>query len=89
MTSVKGLQRVLRKRLPTIDRWKKVTVYKWDSTRMPEHLSPKENTFIIYWNGVKGKNIHPYEAKEIPLKDFEIVFERNRTRLRNETKAYK
>jgi len=75
--SIKGLQRILRKRLAHIDRWKYVKVTK------------DNGTFTIRWYGPKGKNFHPYEYKEIPYEDLEIVTERNRMRLRNETKAYK
>ena len=89
MTTVKGLQRVLRKRLPTIDRWRRVTVYLWDSPRLPWFIKPEKDTFIIYWSGPKRKNIHPDEYKEVPLKDLELITERNRMRLRNKTKQYK
>ena len=89
MSTVKGLQRILRKRLPQIDRWRQVTVYSWDSPRLPWFILPEKDTFIIYWSGPKRKNIHPDEYKEIPLEDLEQIIERNKMRLRNQTKAYK
>jgi hypothetical protein len=85
--TLKGLQRILRKRLPDIDRWKRVTVYNWDNA--PYFIEPSDGMFYIVWSGPKRRNVHPYEYKEIPLSDLEIVAERNRTRLRNATKAYK
>lgn len=77
MTTLKGLQRILRKRLPGIDRWQSVKVY------------PNGDTFVIFWYGPKRKNIHPYESKEIPMCDLKIVADRNRMRLRNKTKSYR
>ena len=87
MTSIKGLQRVLRKRLPEIDRWQKVHVYPWD--KAPYYIPPSDDCFYIVWSGPKRKNIHPYEWREIPMKDIDIVTERNRMRLRNKTKTYR
>ena len=89
MCSVKGLQRVLRKRLPEINRWNRVHVYRWNSPHMPWFINPEKDTFVIYWSGPKRKNIHPDEFKEIPLKDLDEVTERNKMRLRNNTKAYR
>ena len=89
MTTLKGLQRTLRKRLPAIDRWKRVTVYSWDSPRLPWFIKPEMDTFIIYWHGPKRKNIHPDEYREIPLSDLELVAERNKMRLKNLTKTYR
>jgi len=75
MTTLKGLQRILRKRLPFIDRWRSVRVYQ------------EGDYFIIYWYRPKGKNFHPYEFKEIPMSDLEGIVDRNRMRLRNKTKT--
>lgn len=86
---MKGLQRILRKRLPTIDRWGEVTVYSHKSTRLPNWVTPVEGMFYIVWTNPKRKNIHPYEYKEVPLEDLELIAARNRMRLRNQTKAYK
>ncbi len=83
------LQTTLRERLPRIDRWGKVTVYKWNSKRLPWFIQPEEGTFIIYWSKPKRKNIHPDEYREIPLSDLEIIAERNKQRLRNKTKTYR
>jgi hypothetical protein len=87
MTSIKGLQRILRKRLPTIDRWRSVKVYNWDNA--PYYIEPSDGMFYIVWSKPKRKNIHDLEWREIPLTDLELIVERNRMRLRNETKAYK
>ena len=87
--SIKGLQRVLRKRLPAIDRWRKVRVYQWDSTGLPEYIMPQEGTFYVVWSAPKRKNIHPYEYREIPLDDLYEVTDRNRKRLYSLTKTYK
>jgi len=87
MTNIKGLQRVLRKRLPTIDRWKQVTVYMWD--RAPYFIQPRDGMFYIVWSGPKRKNIHPYEYKEIPMEDLGKIVNKNRIRLQNSTKMYK
>jgi len=89
MCSIKGLQRTLRKRLPAIDRWKRVSVYRFDDTRLPEFILPAENCFYIVWTDPKRRNIHPYEYKQIPIEDISEVIRRNRDRLRNETVAYK
>ena len=89
MCTTKGLQRVLRKRLPDINRWKSVTVYKNNDLRLPDWITPDDDTFIIYWHNPKGNNFHPYEYKEIPLSDINLIYEKNRMRLRNSTKAYK
>ena len=87
MCSLKGLQRTLRKRLPEIDRWNKVHVYQWD--KAPYFIHPTDDMFYVVWSGPKRKNIHPYEYKEVPMKDLDLVTDRNRQRLRNRTKAYK
>ncbi|MCP3894980.1 MAG: hypothetical protein GY706_10180, partial [Bacteroides sp.] len=87
MTSLKGLQRIFRKRLPDIDRWRKVTVYNWDGA--PYFITPQDGMFYVVWSGPKRKNIHPYEYREIPLDDIEIIATRNRMRLRNKTKTYR
>ena len=87
--NVKGIQRILRKRLPYIDRWKSVSVYRYDDNKLPWFISPTEGMFYVLWNRPKRKNIHEDEYREIPLADLDIVFERNRTRLYNKTKAYK
>ena len=89
MKSVKGLQRILRKRLPFIDRWGGVSVYRWDSDGLPGIIKPVEGMFYVVWTKPKRKNVHPYEIKEIPLGDLPLIIERNRTRLRNLTKSYK
>jgi len=83
------LQDILRKRLPKIDRWKKVTVYKWNSKRLPWFIDPQEGMFYVVWSGPKRKNIHPDEYREIPLSDLKEVAERNKMRLRNKTKMYR
>ena len=77
----------MRKRLPHIDRWKRVTVYTWDSA--PYFIQPTDGMFYIVWDKPKRKNIHPYEYKEVPMKDLNEMIDRNKMRLRNETKTYK
>ena len=85
--NLKGLQRILGRRLPQIDRWGRVKVYAWDNA--PYFIRPTADTFIIFWDKPKRKNIHPYEYKEIPMADLEVVADRNKMRLRNKTKQYK
>lgn len=87
MCSTKGLQRTLRKRLPHIDRWNRVNVYKYGDERSPVEI--EDGHFIIYWHSPKRKNIHPYEYKQVPLSHLDQVYDRNRIRLRNQTKAYR
>ena len=87
MCTTKTLQRILRRRLPEINRWRKVTVYKWDDPRLPGFITPEDNTFIIYWSGPKRKNIHTDEFREIPMADLDMIADRNRMRLRNKTKT--
>ena len=89
MGSLKGLQRILRKRLPFINRWNMVTVYSWGSARLPWFVDRKQGMFYIFWDKPKRKNIHPYEYKEAPLTHLDDIIERNLQRLRNETKTYK
>ena len=87
--TTKGIQRVLRKRLPTIDRWKRVTVYRYDDERLPWYIEPVDGMFYIVWDKPNRRNIHPDEYREIPLTDLDIIAERNRMRLRNLTKTYR
>ena len=89
MCTTKTLQRILRKRLPEINRWKKVTVHKHDSEKLPPFITPVDDMFYIYWHDPKRKNIHPDEYREIPMADLDEVTERNRMRLRNKTKMYR
>jgi len=91
MTSLKGLQRTLRKRLVDINRWRYVSVLHCDSQRMPCTIKPfvEKETFIIRWYGPKRKNIHREEWKMIPMGDIDEVAERNRMRLRNKTKTHR
>ena len=87
MITMKGLQRILRKRLPEIDRWKYVSVY--SSEDKPDWVVSGPESIIIMWHGPKRSNIHPYEYKEIPKADIDIVADRNRMRIRNKTKIYR
>ena len=83
------LQAILRKRLPRINRWGAVSCYKWNSKRLPWYIDPREGMFYIHWSQPKRRNPHEYEYKEVPLTDLKEVAERNRMRLRNNTKQYK
>ena len=84
------LPNILRKRLDKIDRWGKVTVYKWNSKRLPWYINrPVQGMAYIVWSHPKRKNIHDVEHKEFPLTDLDKVIRRNRNRLGNNTKAYK
>jgi len=87
--SIKGLQRLLRKRIPEIQRWQRVTVYKWNDVKLPWFISPVKDMFYILWHNPRGKNIHTDEYKEVPMGDIDMVFERNRQRYYNKTKAYR
>ena len=87
--STKGLQRVLRKRLETIQRWRQVTVYRYDDKRLPWYIEANEGMFYIVWDKPKRRNVHPDEYKECPLDDLDIIVERNRTRLYNKVKSYR
>ena len=91
MTSLKGLQRVLRKRLPEIDRWKCVSVLKHDSPRISHNHKPftSNGYYYIRWYGPKRGNIHPEEYYEFPCSELEAVVRRKRNRLRNKTKTYR
>ena len=84
------LQDILRQRLPTINRWKSVTVYKWKSKSLPWYIyQPKEDMIYIVWTGPKRKNIHDYEYREAPLKDLKVLIDRNKMRLKNNTKTHR
>jgi hypothetical protein len=89
VTRLEHLQKLLRLRLPQIRRWMKVDVY-YDNT--PDYYAdykPGEGCFIIIWNGTKGRNIHPFEIKEIPFTSLENYIIKTENRLKNETKTYK
>ena len=72
------LTHILEQRLPHIKRWNKVQV------------EADIETFTITWSEPKvATNTHPFESKEMPLTDLDEIIDRNKTRLRNETKTYK
>jgi len=73
----KQLQDILNARLPVIDRWEKVEV------------TQDGVNGLIRWSQPKRGNIHGFETKEFPVKDFPVLIERNVARLANETKTYK
>ena len=74
---IKTLERILKERLPHIKRWRKVSVI-LDC-----------DTFTIYWSDPKtAKNHHPFESKQMPISDIDIIINRNKSRLRNESKLY-
>jgi hypothetical protein len=75
---IKLLEDILHARLPFIRRWGKVNVYQTG------------DTFIIRWDIPKSKgNPHPFETKEVPIKDIDDLIKRNAERLNNEVKTYK
>ena len=84
------LQDILRARIGNIDRWRKVTVYKWNSKRLPWYIDrPIWGMAYIVWSRPKRGNIHDVEHKEFPLTDLDKVINRNRRRLRDKTKEHK
>ena len=94
--TTKGLQRILRKRLPDIDLWRNVTVYNWDSKGLRRFADePVSGMFYIVWSDPYRrdkyqKNKHDkFFCKECKLIDIDEVADRNNMRLRNKTKAYK
>ena len=96
MTSIKGLQRILRRRLPHIDLWRNVTVYGWDSKGLHRFTEePVRGMFYIVWSDPYRrdkyqKNKHDkFFCKECSLDDLELIADRNKMRLRNKTKQYK
>ena len=91
MCTTKTLQRILRRRLPEINRWKYVSVLPWDSPRMSHNMKDFAEPGRIYvrWYGPKRRNIHPEEYKDFPESDLDRVTERNRMRLHNKTKTHR
>ena len=86
----KGLQRVLRKRLPHIDRWRRVTVYRWDSKRLPWFIDrPEKGFYYIVWSGNKRGNIHDDEVVQRPLDNIDYWYNKNNERLKRKTKIHK
>ena len=89
---LKELQTILRKRLPDIKRWRKVSVFGYGDdlpSEITDTNTPKEDKFYIYWNGNKGKNIHRFEVKEAELSAIKDIIRRNTERLENNRKVYK
>lgn len=75
---IQQLRNILNARLPMINRWNKVSI------------EDTGDTFIILWSDPKVKsNTHPFESKECPKSDLDIVIKRNTERLYNEIKTYK
>jgi len=84
------LQFILRARLPEIRRWGMVSVYKWNSKWLPWYIyQPTEGMCYIIWTNSKGKNIHEYEYREIPIKDLPEVIQRNKQKLYNKVKTHR
>jgi hypothetical protein len=77
-SKIEQLKAILTARLPLINRWLHVDV------------TQQANTFTIIWSGAKiAGNTHPIETKEIPLKDLDIIINRNVDKLKNEVTNYK
>ena len=72
------LNHILTARLPIIRRWGKVEV------------TTDGDTFTILWSEPKVKsNTHPFESKQCPIGDLDLLINRNAERLSNEVKSYK
>ena len=83
------LQNILRKRLDKIDRWRSVTVYKWNSKRLPWFIDrPEWGMVYIVWSKPKRGNVHDVEHKAFPITDLKAVAKKNLMRLRNKTKTH-
>ena len=77
-SKIKLLEDILSARLLFICRWGKVNVYQTG------------DTFVIRWDMPKSKgNPHPFETKEVPIKDIDDLIKRNAQRLNKEVIEYK
>ncbi len=88
-----ALQRILRARLPMIDRWLNVNIEypneKWSSDSSQNYKDDGKHIIIRWFGNKSGKNAHPFELKQVALKDIPILIERNKQKLNRKTKVYK
>ena len=92
MEKINELSDILIERLPVIKRWLKVEVTDWENAdERVKDVYPKNSDMIyVFWNGRKSAtNHHDYEIKEFPVRDIDLLIQRNTERLRNERKVYK
>jgi hypothetical protein len=76
VTRLEYLQKLLRGLLPNIKRWNSVDVYYYKDNLpkcIKESYKKRAGNVYIHFNGIKGKNIHPFITIEIEASRIEEV----------------
>ena len=87
------LEQILRERIKRkhIKRWKKVSVYDYNSCPdwVMQLTQMRSDEITIHWNGKQRGNIHSYELKTAKSTEIDNLIRRNTERLKSERPIYK